>query len=314
MTGGRGNLALADGTLWSIEAQDSRAAKILSCMMEVMGVGPAKNGAESAPGERLRRVSISFEDNERLTGASDFPRPSAEATTSLEDLFGNDGRYLGPNWATIREEGESKIDCILRPLEGEDLLVLRLIMLSSLIASRAQTHGGLLVHGALAEREGQGIILAGPGGAGKTTASRRFRSPWRSLSDDRSLVVRDVRGNYRAHPWPTWSNLMNGGSGGAWDVQHSVPLRGLFFLSQGQTNKLRPIGNGEALCLLLDCADQTLKLISRDLPPSERRAFHLRRLDNARMLAGAVPSHRIDMNPKGQFWLDIEKTMQPDGK
>lgn len=85
---------------------------------------------------------------------------------------------------------------------------------ASVIVLDVENRGGLLLHGALAECKRQGVILAGPGTVGKTTASRRLRLPWHSLSDDATLVVRDRAGRFGAHPWPTWSRFMFGGSWG----------------------------------------------------------------------------------------------------
>ena len=51
-------------------------------------------------------------------------------------------------------------------------------------ARDAQTRGEVLLHGALAEKDGIGVILAAPGGTGKTTASDRLLAPWRSRCDE----------------------------------------------------------------------------------------------------------------------------------
>jgi len=46
--------------------------------------------------------------------------------------------------------------------------------LSLVFARQAQAFGGVLIHGALAERDGMGVILAAPGGTGKSTAATGF--------------------------------------------------------------------------------------------------------------------------------------------
>jgi SynChlorMet cassette protein ScmC len=108
--------------------------------------------------------------------------------------------------------------------------------ISLAVAEAVQARGGLLLHGGLAENQpgGYGAILAGPSGAGKSTASRRLHRPWRSLSDDAVLVVRDRGGAYRAHPWPTRSAFLPWGSGGTWDVGYAVLLKGIFYLEHGE--------------------------------------------------------------------------------
>ena len=69
-------------------------------------------------------------------------------------------------------------------------MTLQLMRVSQIVANASEEKGGLLVHGALVEWNGTGVILAGPGGVGKTTASKRLPSTWRSLSDDTALIVK----------------------------------------------------------------------------------------------------------------------------
>ena len=89
---------------------------------------------------------------------------------------------------------------------AEITLALQLIHISLAVCLRTQACGAVLLHGALAQRDGQGVILASPGGIGKTTASRRLSPPWHSLSDDASLVMcdtaREVLGTSVAHMEP----------------------------------------------------------------------------------------------------------------
>ena len=96
------------------------------------------------------------------------------------------------------------------------------------VAQEAQSRGRLLLHGASGE---DGVILAGSGTVGKSTASSRLLPPWQSLRDDATLLARDCSGDCRAHPIPTWSRLYSQGQedvpppGGSWDTQPAVPLR-----------------------------------------------------------------------------------------
>src|SRR5208283_5733758 len=97
------------------------------------------------------------------------------------------------------------------------------------IFDAVQDSGGLLFHAALAELNGSGVLIVGPSGAGKSTCSRRLSVPWRSLCDDEVLVVRDDRGRYYAHPFPTWQELIHGNSDSSWDVQKYVQVEAIFF-------------------------------------------------------------------------------------
>ena len=139
---------------------------------------------------------------------------------------------------------------------AEITLALQLIHISLAVCLRTQACGAVLLHGALAQRDGQGVILASPGGIGKTTASRRSSPPWHSLSDDTSLVMCDAEGKYWVHPWPTWSQFVAGGPGGTWDVQHRVRLRGIFFLVRAENDEVKSVGSGHAATLLVESAEQ----------------------------------------------------------
>jgi SynChlorMet cassette protein ScmC len=182
--------------------------------------------------------------------------------------------------------------------------------LSLILAREAQACGGVLLHGALAEKDGVGVVLAGPGGTGKSTASERLPAPWRSLCDDSTLVVRDAHGSYLAHPWPTWSRFQPGEPGGTWDVQHAVPLRGIFFLSRAVEDRIEPVGPGRAVSLLVECAGQASRLMARHLSREETRSLHLERFENLFALVRLVPTHVLHISLSGAFWHDIERILQ----
>jgi len=171
----------------------------------------------------------------------------------------------------------------------------------------------LLLHGALAEKKGCGIILAGPSDVGKTTASQYFPSPWHSLSDDTTLVVCDKYGVYWAHPWPTWSDYLFNRPGGTWNVPHAVPLAGIFFLIKAQDNKAEPIDVGEAVCLLVESVKQVSLETSHGMGRDELRAYNSQRFNNICTLAQTVPCYYLYLSLTGAFWLEIERVLAERG-
>ena len=200
--------------------------------------------------------------------------------------------------------------CVLRSAAHRDALFVQLVELSLIVAREAQARGGVLLHGALAERDGVGVILAAPGGTGKTTASGRLVAPWRSLSDDATLVVRDSHGKYWAHPWPTWSRFLRGDPVGTWDVQSAVPLRGILFLSRAAEDRVEPVGPGRAVSLLVECAEQASGLMTRGHCRVDARALRLERFDNLCALARVVPTHALHISLTGAFWRTIEQMLE----
>ena len=153
------------------------------------------------------------------------------------------------------------------------------------------------------------MILAAPGGTGKTTASNRFPAPWRSLCDDATLVVRDALGHYRAHPWPTWSRFIDG-PGGTWDVQHAVPLKGIFFLARSPEDRVEKIGSGRAVGMLVEAVKQASMSMEQWLSEEEIRTSHLQRFDAICALSGSIRSHILHLSLTGDFWDKIERELK----
>ena len=276
-------LSLADGCCWFFAAANAEAGPIVSRLGDVMRLRGRSPAASPPPGI-VRRLLVSVDSHSE---ASPF---------SFE--------------TKLPSEAEGTVRCVL-PLSGlDDQLYLQLMQLSGVIAREAQVRGGILLHGALAERDGVGVVLAAPGGTGKTTASGRLPVPWRSLCDDTTLVVRDPRGNYMAHPWPTWSRFLWGGSGGRWNVQHAVPLGGIFLLSRAVEDRGEPVGAGQAVSLLVQSAQQASQLMSRGLGREENRAMQLERFNNLCDLARVVPAHLLHISLTGVFWKEIERALE----
>jgi SynChlorMet cassette protein ScmC len=213
-------------------------------------------------------------------------------------------------YAPLLAEDDGFVVCALRSFTHSDGLFIQLMQLSLIIARDVQSRGGVLIHGALAERDGIGVILAAPGGTGKTSASNRLPAPWRSLCDDTTLVVRDLQGNYWAHPWPTWSRFLDGGPGGTWDVQTAVPLKGIFFLSHAVEDLVEFVGPGHAVSLLVECVKQASMFMAPGLSQEETRALHLEWFNNLCALAQVVPTHVLHISLTGAFWQEIEQMLE----
>ncbi len=175
-----------------LEPHDPAAEKIVSSLARIMGLKRGNSSAKKAiiSTQRFRRIP-------------NIPLPTGkEAQIILSDH-----------------------DDALTP----DLLITQIMRLAFFIVLEAIGSRGLLLHGAMVEKEGKGAILAGPGGIGKTTACSRLPHPWKTQSDDTTLLIPAGNGGYRAHPWPTWSRFLDNGPGGSWPVEEAIPLRTLFF-------------------------------------------------------------------------------------
>jgi SynChlorMet cassette protein ScmC len=276
------DLVLADGSHWEIAAGDDEAASIVSqlgCAMQLRVTTDALDRSHRGNPCRLL-VQV-------------------DAHTSETDCH-----------VPLASETDGVVVCTLSPCDRGGFPYAHLLRLSHVLAREAQARGGVPIHGALAERDGVGVILAAPGGTGKTTASNRLPAPWRSLSDDTTLMVRDPQGRYWAHPWPTWSRFLDGGPGGTWDVQRAVPLKGIFFLTQAVVDRVARVGPGQAVSLLVECVRQASTFMPLGLSKEEVRALHLERFNNICALARVIPAHVLHISLTGAFWHAIEQSLE----
>lgn len=267
-------LRFADGQRWVIYPVDEEAAAIVAGLGRVMCLGTASWSV--TPAEVGRELCVAVcDESER----SDLERTGA-------------------------------VVCRLAAPTDRETEVVQMRLLASMIAREALARGGLLLHGALVEHQGRGFIMAGSGGIGKTTASRRLPSPWRSLCDDMTLVVRDDKGQYWAHPWPTWSRFADDGPGGFWTVENAVPLRAIFFLDRSPSDLLEQVGVTQATALILASEVELVREVRFVLSDvKDARTLTGEALHGARALALAVPAYLLRLSLTGRFWEEIERVL-----
>ncbi len=271
-------MRLTDDGPWAITAEDPQAAGLVTCLHEVMRLGPIID-------EPVRQLIVRMGVRNSLL-------------LNTGELFDRPGMSL---------EYEAPVICEFNPAKENNAFIMQLRQLSQIPCFYAQFRGGVLLHGALAAWNGNGVIFAGPSGIGKTTASQRLRPPWCSLCDELVLLLRDAQGRYWAHPWPTWSRFMPGGPGGTWDVQSAVPLKGIFFLSQAQEDHVKSIGRGQAVCLLVESAEQAWREMPFLNGKNTYQKLRLQRLDNSCILVQHISCYSLSLSLTGNFWHDVEK-------
>lgn len=133
--------------------------------------------------------------------------------------------------------------------------------------------------------------------------------PWKALCDDLTLIVMDTPMQYPAHPFPTWSGYLWKLSETTWDIQRHIPLSTIFFLEQGTTDEVIPIGRGQASALLTESATQVCYPIWRYLVREEERTLREKIFDNACELAKTIPAFRLRVSMNGRFWEEMERAL-----
>jgi SynChlorMet cassette protein ScmC len=211
------------------------------------------------------------------------------------------------------KKGSHHLICELMAKEGEISNILGLAQAFYPVRLQAQMLGGLPLHAALLECSGKGIVIAAPSGTGKSTCSRRVPRPWKVLCDDETLIVRDALGKYKAHPFPTWSEYIQGNSNRSWNVQQSVPLTGIFVLQQSEVDFIRPLGNGEIAPLIYHSARQTYQRNLSYLTAEKLNSAKKLLFNNACQMAKSIPAYVLGVSLTGKFWELIEEVMEePD--
>jgi len=217
----------------------------------------------------------------------------------------------GKDEGRARVPGQNPLTCILPPGTDDAMQIIQMMDLTTMIASETLPCGGLLIHGALAERDGSGVILAAPGGTGKTTASNRIPPPWHSLSDDATLVVRDGYGNYFAHPLPTWSRFFDNGPGGSWEVERGIPLAAVFFLTQSPEDQAEPLNAGEAAAYLMESVHQLMGVPARtECIRGESESLCEMELAAVSALVKVIPAYLLHISLTGRFWEEIDTVLK----
>jgi len=172
------------------------------------------------------------------------------------------------------------------------------------------SRGCLPFHGALLEHKGQGVILAAPGGTGKSTCSRRVFFPWRARCDDEILVVPAPAGGYLAHPFPTWTDYLWERAKNTWKVAEAIPLAGLFFLEQTPEDEIIPLAEHRAAVAVAQSAEEILSFhLQFGAHGKEIRDLKLNILDNACALVKQIPAFRLRVSLTGKFWEKIEAAL-----
>lgn len=230
---------------------------------------------------------------------------------------GNTGREI---FISVREgvrlplhlpDDQSPVICLLPPGENDAMKVILMTDIARTIALWTIPQGGLLLHGALVEKDGYGVILAGPGGVGKSTASRRIPLPWHAVCDDATLVVRNGEGQFCAHPWPTWSLFYDNGPGGIWDVEKAVPLRAIFFLNQAPEDSAGPLAVPEAIAYLVESIHQVMgPPVPGYCDPVDSPGLCSGELSAVTALVRSVPVHLLRISLTGRFWAEVERMLE----
>jgi hypothetical protein len=265
-------LRLADDSVWSLSAAGDAGSLVVSRIAEAMRLTPTATSA-APPGHRLVLDAAGAPHRVGEDGAvgDEVPVP----------------RQLRPQALADGADAE------------ESMWVLVNGALRALL-TLMEPCGILLAHAALIARDGCGVLLAGHGSAGKTTAALRVGEPWTALCDDSVLLVPAKDGAYWAHPWPTWSAFLWGGPGMSCATETPVHVGAVAFIRQEQALALTPLTPQEMAVRLAASASQ-IAVEGRGIDHAQR-ASRVHRFSSACRVARRVPGYTLGLDLDGPYW------------
>ncbi len=299
-------ISLADGNKWHIKSKSVSTMGWVNEMGRIMELQKSVFHARTHlkyPGcndLKARAPAILFKNK-------NYPR-----------IFPGDvnNHILDFRWFRFYEDLHTKnMACEFRsPVSDVITLYFSQWMTTRFIFSQSVFKGGLPFHAALCEFNGKGVLIAAPGDTGKSTCAKWLsgQKGWVSLCDDEALVALTQIGEYRVHPFPTWSHyFMNFPVKNyiTWDVQKSVPLCAVFFLEQSKKNVVIPLGKGKAAMKMNESAMQVYARFFKNLNDKSKRLLRSKIFDNCCEFAKKIPAYSLYATLDGKFREEIEKVI-----
>lgn len=300
------SLRLADGNGWLIVA----TPETISWVEKFAGIMQLKVNGQDAHKNWPRMFFCQYDSDQNnvqelmnfmdLRAKKIFPRGGWKATN-----FSSVWVWRHPEIFDIICEIGSEID--------HQLDIVRMWTSLYMICLRTQSFGGLPAHAALVELDGKGVLLAGPGGSGKSTLCRHLPKGWCAWSDDQALIVRGRKGSYMVHPAPTWSVHLWQRTEMTWNVEKHLPLTAIFFIEPAAFDQVVPMGQGQAAAYLAESAMQVSSPSLNRLDQKEARAVKRELFENASDLAREIPAYKLQVTLKDRFCEEIEKVLSQIG-
>lgn len=178
------------------------------------------------------------------------------------------------------------------------------------IYQKVQNLGGLPLHAALVEFNGNGVVLAASGRTGKTTSCHRLPSHWKPLGDDEMLVVFDPQNGYNAHPLPTWSAYWLNPFDKKWNVKYSVPISAVFFLMQSNKDEVIRLDKKLAVVNLIKSSKEVYERFTAEFDEQTKRNTAKSQFINSCEFAKKISSFILRQTIDGRFWEQIEKIFE----
>lgn len=288
-------LELADGTFWKLTG-DQKVSGWLGELADIMGLGPVS---------RKPTHIIHFHGVKHLASAF---HPGPRFITCGENgwkPFKNGGIHRV--WRHI-DLTEVHVELQEAFLDHEEIRYINMRTALRELHRHVLSNGGTPMHATLAALEGEGVLIAGDGGTGKSTCYARLPDYWERLCDDQALILRINDGSFWVHPCPTWSEHFFRKSKKQWQVERSVPLKAVFFLEQSARDETILLSDPpQVFPEYFSAAKQVWQLLWSKVEKEDKSVQCAMLLDNVTRMARVIPAYRLRASLEGKFWEEIEK-------
>lgn len=199
--------------------------------------------------------------------------------------------------------------CQISRIDNHMLDIITMWQLLSFIYAEEDERGSIPLHGAFVRHGEKGVLIAGRSGSGKSTLCRRLSGLWRAVSDDQSFIVDDIKGHYRVHPIPTWSDYLTDKSSKTYDTGYSLPVSAIFFIEQSDKDNVIPMGEEQAALSIYASSIEPHRFLSWDRNIDEERRIKVRNFDNACRIAKSIPAYALQATRYGRCWEKMEEVL-----
>jgi SynChlorMet cassette protein ScmC len=95
-----------------------------------------------------------------------------------------------------------------------------------------------------------------------------------------------------------------------WNVQRSTQISAIFFLEQGESDRVSPLGEAETAAKITQSASQVCARMWGRLESWVRRENNVKLFANACDVAKNIPAFSLHASLTGRFWESIEEVLE----
>lgn len=170
-------------------------------------------------------------------------------------------------------------------------------------------HGGISLHAGMVGRNEMCVLVAAPGGVGKSTTCSRFPKSWVVHGDDEVIVIGNENGELIAYPFPTWSNFLIGKEPKRWHVTRGFAVKAIYFLYHSKINSVKQMSESKSAVLINQSARQIVRRGWELSGEEKKKALQKKVIDAAVRMAKSASCFELHLSQDEPFDDLIESSL-----